>query len=1009
MLSADVICLSEELIIEFVEARLPPDKLVSVDQHLDRCAECRTVVGALASAMPSLPHSELMPNAPTLGRYVVLEVVGEGAMGVVYAAYDPKLDRKVAIKVLHPEVAHQRSRTGPTRHDRFLREAKAMARLVHPNVVAVHDTGMASEQLFVAMEFVDGTTLREWNEAGPHSVAEVIEVYTQAGKGLVAAHGAGIVHRDFKPDNVLVSRAGLVKVGDFGLVSLSTEDASLDDDELQEERKHALDLVLSSGTMTQTGTRLGTARYMSPEQYDAKNTGPASDQYSFCVALYESLYGVIPFSGTTGREIRAAIAKQKCNESDTNAGALSPSGARLHSAVLLGLQEDPAKRHESMAALLTALATSQDRPKRRNRLLLGALAVGLTLSLLLLLSRNETQAPELCAPPVAELVGVWDLDVQSTLQAAFAANSSGIAAETSARVSTIFDAYRENWLGTHVQACQATRLQGHQSEHLLDLRVQCLAQKRSAFAASTVAFVENAANSEFLSVATSAALDMPAISECSNTNTLLSAQPRPQDRDDLALLVQLEVRLDKIEVQQKIGNLQESLPLLRALASDAEMLAFAPFQTRVLLQVAIAHSKLGEYEASDTSIPAVVRMAASAADDRAVADAWLLRFSNAVSRSKHDQAAELLPWVEAALLRAGEIPKQTAKLATSQAAILLRTGKYVEAQVQYQKVLALLEQDRSPDLQEVAVAHTNLAQAALLLNKTDLAYEEINEALTLQQALLGPNHPDLGGTWFQLCAAYHRHARLQEAKEACTRSLQIREKNMGKDHIGLAHPLNVLADIHRRKGRTRDARDLYMRALEIQEKGLDPMSSNIGTTLTNLGDLLSELGEYDQAHSMLTRSLEIRENTVGKDDQFYAIALHNLGNLAFARKNYKEALRLQDQALGVFEDGLGSAHPYCGYALSALGEVHLRMGKANKAVPTFRRALAIRETPPVDSHAMAQTQFLLAQSLTHPTMPRRGLQEARSLAQAAETALTDVGQGAEEELAELRHWRSSHR
>ena len=166
-----------------------------------------------ASARPSSVTAGDLGTGARIGRYVIIEQVGTGAMGVVYGAYDPELDRKIALKLLKPG----QGREGHGASARLLREAKAIARLPHPNVVAVHDVGVLEDQVFLAMEFVAGGTIKSWLDEKPRSWREILDVFIAAGRGLAAAHAAGLVHRDFKPDNVLLDKEGRPRVVDFGL------------------------------------------------------------------------------------------------------------------------------------------------------------------------------------------------------------------------------------------------------------------------------------------------------------------------------------------------------------------------------------------------------------------------------------------------------------------------------------------------------------------------------------------------------------------------------------------------------------------------------------------------------------------------------------------------------------------------------------------------------------------------------------------------------------------------
>jgi len=327
----------------------------------------RTEIDAAAPARPRA--------APTLGRFVLLRELGAGAMGIVYAAYDEELDRRLAVKVLHTGPGDSEGRA------RSLREAQAMARVSHPNVVQIYEVGTLAEQVFVAMEFIDGGTLGAWQRARPRAPAEILHLYLQAGRGLAAAHAAGLVHRDFKPENVLIGRDGRVRVGDFGLARAfdrgaapspgqatspppsATAIASLalaatatpvsGAQPIAEPRGHLL-----ASPMTVEGAVVGTPAYMSPEQHCGAALDARSDQFSFCAALYEALYGQRPFAGETLPALVESVL----------GGALRPPPAErevppwILAVVQRGLAREPAARWPDMAALLAQL----DRDLRRD-------------------------------------------------------------------------------------------------------------------------------------------------------------------------------------------------------------------------------------------------------------------------------------------------------------------------------------------------------------------------------------------------------------------------------------------------------------------------------------------------------------------------------------------------------------------------------------------------------------------------------------------------------------------
>ncbi len=332
-----------------------------------------------ASARPDSVTAGDLDTGARIGRYVIVERVGTGAMGVVYGAYDPELDRKVALKLIKPGQGVK-----DTARARLLREAKAIARLQHPNVVAVHDVGVFEDQVFLAMEFVAGGTIKSWLAEKNRSWREILDVFIAAGRGLAAAHAAGLVHRDFKPDNVLLDREQRPRVVDFGIA----RQAGAGDEELAGETGDVISqdgtqtLRDSSGkhalaTLTKTGTWVGTPAYMAPEQFLGERGDEKSDQFSFCVALYEALYGERPFAGDDMLSISVNVTTEQLRPLPKDRGV--PTWVRR--VILRGLRATPSERWDGMPALIAAVS-SDPIAKLRNRLagvgtiaLVGAIAL----------------------------------------------------------------------------------------------------------------------------------------------------------------------------------------------------------------------------------------------------------------------------------------------------------------------------------------------------------------------------------------------------------------------------------------------------------------------------------------------------------------------------------------------------------------------------------------------------------------------------------------------------------
>ena len=297
-----------------------------------------------------------------LGRYIVVERIGTGGLGDVYAAYDPELDRKIAIKLLKPEAteAGVEGMGDPT--TRLLREAQAMAKLNHENVVTVYDVGTFAGQVFIAMEFIRGETLTRWVAAKSRTWSEIRDVFVAAGEGLAAAHAVGLVHRDFKPANVLVSDKGEVTVLDFGLARIVDAQVPISDDRVSSPPVRGVPKPMSllDHAVTDVGLVLGTPPFMAAELFEGAPGSARSDQFAFCVSLYKALHGIRPYPAQTVDDHIEAVRKGEPVLERRNKSV----PIWLHRAALRGVRKDPAQRYTSMDALLAAMQTDRRRRKR---------------------------------------------------------------------------------------------------------------------------------------------------------------------------------------------------------------------------------------------------------------------------------------------------------------------------------------------------------------------------------------------------------------------------------------------------------------------------------------------------------------------------------------------------------------------------------------------------------------------------------------------------------------------
>jgi tetratricopeptide (TPR) repeat protein len=471
----------------------------------------RTISSAPASEPPFEPQR--LARGAVLGRYVIEELVGAGGMGVVYRARDPDLGRAVAIKQLG------RVRSDWQWRARLLREAQAMARLAHPNVVTVYDVGLAEDGLFVAMEYVEGATLRQWL-AAPRTRQEIVAAFVAAGRGLHAAHLAELVHRDFKPDNVLVSTDGRVRVTDFGLVR---SDAAAPD------TRDGIDAVGAGdrgagdgGTAVATGLTvgdgvLGTPGYMAPEQYGSAPVDARTDQFAFTCALYEALQGRRAFPGDPDA-IREAVLAGRPLEHPRDLPVW------LRKILDRGMHIDPERRYPSMAELVAALEADPAIARRRRIITIAATAVVVVgvAGYVALAERRTDRALAACRDAPDELAGTWDPQRKAAIAAGFGIADRPARARTWTTLEQLVDRRAAGLRSARAQSCVASA-RGEQSPELAAKRTACLDERHDELVTLADLMARGDGDPAKL---IAAARRVQAIDNCNDTDRL-AAEPSP--------------------------------------------------------------------------------------------------------------------------------------------------------------------------------------------------------------------------------------------------------------------------------------------------------------------------------------------------------------------------------------------------------------------------------------------------------------------------------------------------
>jgi tetratricopeptide (TPR) repeat protein len=521
-------------------------------------------MSAETGLVPVEPAGQKLKKGAMIGRYIVLELLGRGGMGEVYAAFDPELDRKIAVKLLH-------ARGGANTADgraRLLREAQAIARLSHANVVVVFDVGTFRDSVFIAMEFVEGYTLGYWIQAKKRSWREVLGVYAAAGRGLVAAHAAGLVHRDFKPDNVMITKGGEVRVMDFGLA----RQQGAADEPLPAEVPAS---ISGSGgylglKLTQTGTIMGTPAFMAPEQFAALPGDARTDQFAFCVALYEAVYGRRPFAGNTPVELMSNVV----------AGAITdpPPDSRvpawIRRILVRGLATDPDNRFPSMTELLAALG--QDPAVRRRRWLGAAAGVGVLAAAAVGALRFTASQHAICAGGPDRADAAWGRDRRGAIERALVGTGNKSAGRVFAGVSAIVDEYVGRWTDMYRETCEATHVRGEQSAEVLDLRMECLNGRLASVRALGDVLV--GADSATVDNAVAAASALPPLDRCADTEMLRAVVKPPDNPVVRARVAAVRETTAKVKALGDAGQCEKAVSLGAKATAEAKAIGYLPAQ-----------------------------------------------------------------------------------------------------------------------------------------------------------------------------------------------------------------------------------------------------------------------------------------------------------------------------------------------------------------------------------------------------------------------------------------------
>lgn len=937
----------------------------------------------------SLVDSAQLAPGTRVDRYVLLECIGAGGMGVVYAAFDPRLRRRVAIKLL----AKDRRESFLSR---MLREAEGLAQLNHPNVVAVYDSGVFSGGLFIAMEFVDGVPLSAWQKVRGRSQEEIVEAYVSAGRGLAAAHAAGLVHRDFKPDNVLVGHDGRVRVIDFGLVK-ANETASSMEESLQlvqdAAKSEPLEGFRKSEAVTRVGTRMGTPRYMSPEQHVGENADERSDQFSFCLSLCDALTLKSPF------DYKAFIAAIKAEETPAPA-TVRPDALPRHvtRALEKGLSLDPGDRFATMDELLSALDAKPSRPTRA--LWLGAfllLGVGGLAAYSLRDSPNEQ-----CRARATSFTQLWTESTQKQVDAAFRGAASTYGAETFVRLNERMRALVLALQAEHRGACDATYQDYTQSAVQLDARMSCLRRKRARVTVLLEAWREP--ERRHVDHALEALEKVADDGECAGVEAV-SAQAESK-RVEPDVWLRYQSALDRSIAEEALGNAKAAFSAVAPLVDEIPR-ELPRMKARLNLHAGMALKSLSRVNEALPRLVSARALAIRGGDEGGASEA-LLELADAHMLAGHYAVAEALLVTHRA--RVVDVPERVrAALHFHQLLGRLHEdlGRMDDAEREHEAGMALALRSFGPLEQAKAKAYLGVlraeqgrfAEALLLTREAYHAYQErlgeenpstitwrtyyaqslgslgrYREALTHFRAILsldlerfGATHNDVALDRAYIAESAQALGNMDEALEQRLKAHRIFSDLFGETHVHAASELALIAQLYGLVGRRDEARATFDRALKLLEKSEAGEGYSIDAFTASALFHLAE-GEGDVARGHIASAIELSTKHYGEPHITTARTLAVMSRVRLAQKQAEDALAWAIRARDALPEA-GSP------PVEELAEVWVALGRALQQLPGAPGALR------------SQVVDELSQLL--PELRRSEVSEARALSKEA-ASLTDA-------------------
>ena len=864
-----------------------------------------------------LQRRAMPPLGATIGRYAVTGALGSGGMGLVVSALDVELGRTVAIKLLHAAAAET-----STAGARLEREAQAMAKLSHPNVVTVYEVGKLDGQPFIAMELVEGQTLRGWLQERRPAWREIITTFVAAGRGLAAAHAVGLIHRDFKPDNVLMGSDGRPRVSDFGLVTSRSSDLP-----------GGAELGLSPMTRTAFGSVLGTPAYMAPEQWEGLDVGVGVDQFAFAVALWEALWEARPFEGTTIAELRERVLDGEVRPLASRRGV----PRRIERALRRALSHRPEDRWPELSALLGEL----ERHARDRRAAFAVGALGLAAAAIVggLASRGASHAVESpCANAAAALDRTWNPERREAVGAAFGKLAIPFAGDAWRDAATTLDAWAASYRTIQLQACELDRASSEAPEvagaPISLARNECLQGRLTELDAllTTVATPDD----------TIAHYVQSAAHALTRPEACLTASSDPRSTAiDLPIgdaLDRSRRKIARASSLRTLGKPAEAVEIATQAASDADLVGWPQLVAEAQLELGLGYQATQMTDAAGMAHQRAAWNADTSHDDALRFDATLGLVDASIGKSEYQEAGRQLETARMISNRLRHDRGRAARVIAQDSLLAYWRGHYGDCISYGKRAIAAIEQAFGPVHITGVRVRTNLARCLSKLDRID------EEAVPLRDALA------------------------------------IADATAGRQHPLTAEVLSNLGTLSRQLDKVDEALGYFRESLAIRELIFGPDNPEVASVLHNIGNALRELGKYDEATASIERAIAIWQRAWGSDSPAIAMGATVLGHIAMERHDPRKAEIEYGRALEIRRKKRPAGHEEISKSVANLGRALLALADP-RCVALFEEAAAgYDKNPDADPSARAEARFLLGRALVEL---KRDVPRGRALIEAA--------------------------